>query len=195
MRASIFIDGAYYTKLQHLYATFFDFGKFVAETLRATKLEEIAHIFYYDCLPLPTPELQDRTAKKLRYFDFLRTQPGTIVREGRLALRTTDDGQRIVVQKRVDLLLGLDIAEECSKRVINSIVLVSGDEDFIPAIEFASKRGVATYLLHPTDSTLFSGRLWAACDSRTIITKEFVEKAKRSSIQNSSQVENHSEPI
>jgi uncharacterized LabA/DUF88 family protein len=51
-------------------------------------------------------------------------------------------------QKKVDIKIGLDIASLASKRIVEKIVLITGDSDFVPAMKTARKEGVMVYLLH-----------------------------------------------
>lgn len=51
-------------------------------------------------------------------------------------------------QKEVDIKIGLDIAWLASKRIVDKIVLVTGDSDFVPAMKFARKEGLMVYLMH-----------------------------------------------
>jgi uncharacterized LabA/DUF88 family protein len=51
-------------------------------------------------------------------------------------------------QKKVDIKIGLDMAWLASKRIIEKIVLVTSDSDFVPAMKMARKEGVMIYLLH-----------------------------------------------
>ncbi len=51
-----------------------------------------------------------------------------------------------ITQKQVDMKIGLDIAWLASKKIVDRIVLVTGDADFIPAIKFARKEGLIVYL-------------------------------------------------
>lgn len=57
-------------------------------------------------------------------------------------------------QKRVDIKIGLDIAWLSSKRLVDRVVLVTGDADFIPAMKFARREGVQVVLV-----TVEKGRL------------------------------------
>ncbi len=50
------------------------------------------------------------------------------------------------VQKGVDLRIGLDIARLALGRLVNEIVLVTGDCDFIPAMKFARREGIRVFL-------------------------------------------------
>lgn len=50
-------------------------------------------------------------------------------------------------QKRVDMKIGLDIAWLASKSIVDRIILVTGDADFIPAMKFARREGVQVVLV------------------------------------------------
>lgn len=49
-------------------------------------------------------------------------------------------------QKGVDLRIGLDIALISLKRIVDIIVLVTGDSDFVPVMKFARTEGIKVYL-------------------------------------------------
>lgn len=51
-------------------------------------------------------------------------------------------------QKKVDIKIGLDMAWLSSKRIVEKIVLITSDSDFVPAMKTARKEGVMIYLLH-----------------------------------------------
>lgn len=66
-------------------------------------------------------------------------------------------------QKRVDMNIGLDVAWLASKGIIDRIILVSADTDFIPAMEFARREGVQVVIV-PMDSSTLSKSLRANAD-------------------------------
>ena len=49
-------------------------------------------------------------------------------------------------QKGVDMRIGLDIAALSLKRLVSSVVLVTGDSDMVPAMRFARREGLRVYL-------------------------------------------------
>lgn len=49
-------------------------------------------------------------------------------------------------QKGVDMRVGLDIARLALKETVRSIVVVTGDSDFVPAFKFARREGVKVIL-------------------------------------------------
>lgn len=51
-------------------------------------------------------------------------------------------------QKGVDMRIGLDIAWLAMKRIVDVLVLVAGDSDFVPAMKFARKEGLRVYLVN-----------------------------------------------
>ncbi len=84
---------------------------------------------------------------------------GTIVMKGwklgRSALRALSASPRPIAgrdlvpdmnQKGVDMRIGLDIAWLSLKRIVDAVVLVTGDSDFVPAMKFARKEGIRVYL-------------------------------------------------
>jgi uncharacterized LabA/DUF88 family protein len=59
-----------------------------------------------------------------------------------------DDIELPLRQKGVDMRIGLDIASMTLKRQVDTIVLVTGDSDFIPAAKIARREGVE-FILDP----------------------------------------------
>ncbi len=49
-------------------------------------------------------------------------------------------------QKGVDMRIGLDIASLAYKRLVDQIILISGDSDFIPAAKLARREGLDVIL-------------------------------------------------
>lgn len=60
---------------------------------------------------------------------------------------TADDFEPDFTQKEVDIKIGLDVAWLSSKRIVDKIILVTGDTDFIPAMKFARKEGVQVVMI------------------------------------------------
>jgi len=49
-------------------------------------------------------------------------------------------------QKSVDLKIGLDVAWLASNNIVDKIILVTGDSDFVPAMKFARREGMQVVL-------------------------------------------------
>jgi len=63
---------------------------------------------------------------------------------GKLSLQTLTESDFEIdfVQKGVDMRIGLDIASLSHKRLVDQIVLISGDSDFVPAAKHARREGI-----------------------------------------------------
>ncbi len=57
-----------------------------------------------------------------------------------------EDLQMDLQQKGVDLRIGLDIAKLALQQLVDSVVIASGDSDLLPALRFARREGLRTYL-------------------------------------------------
>ncbi len=53
-----------------------------------------------------------------------------------------------LIQKRVDIKIGLDIASMSLKKQVDQIILISGDSDFVPAAKLARREGI-DFILDP----------------------------------------------
>ncbi len=142
---------------------------------------DVIRIYYYHCLPYqdhpPTSEQSERFGRMQRFFRALQRTPRFEVRQGRLAYRgLNNEGNPIFEQKRIDLLLGIDLVLHSVRRSIDEAFLIAGDSDFIPAIRVAKSEGVVVYLVHganPHDDLLDE------VDERIEITAELVSGAIR----------------
>lgn len=72
-------------------------------------------------------------------------------------------------QKRVDMKIGLDVAWLASKRIVDRIILVAGDSDFVPAMKFARREGVQVILVPMQSRYVKSDLRVHADDVREII--------------------------
>lgn len=49
-------------------------------------------------------------------------------------------------QKGVDMRLGIDLVQLATKRLVDQVVLIAGDSDFVPAVKIARREGVKIIL-------------------------------------------------
>ena len=192
-RLGIFVDGAYMDKLAEAdFSTWVDYGKLAdhitTEVARQSQEPiDLLRTYYYNSLPYqgdpPTDDEARRVSQKRRFFNALERLPQFQVREGWLILQGTDqDGSRIFQQKRVDMMLGLDLASLAFERQITHAAVVAGDSDFLPAVNFAKDRGVVVWLFHGSRrsrQTGYSNELWTAVDNRYEIKRDFMERVER----------------
>lgn len=146
---------------------------------------ELFRIYYYDCNPFrgkitnpitgveidysknPNTQLQQAVIDQLEQKDNFAVRRGQILPPEDWLLKSPDEGNLEldsvagkltpnINQKQVDMKIGLDIAWLASNKIVDRIVLVAGDTDFIPAMKFARKEGLLIYLnpirqdVHPT---------------------------------------------
>ena len=111
----------------------------------------------------------DEAVFRLKLFELLRKSPNFAVRLGEvrkerswiikeqvqkdllagrrdIASLTDDDFQPGLRQKAVDMRLGIDIASITLKKQADTLILVTGDSDFVPAAKLARREGVRVIL-------------------------------------------------
>ncbi|MDD9955549.1 MAG: NYN domain-containing protein [Anaerolineaceae bacterium] len=186
-RLAIFIDGGYLSTLAQQADVWVDFEKFphlVRDTVAIGTEEplDISRTYYYDCLPYKsrptTNEENRRYEKKHQFFEWLEELPRYVVRQGQLKYRgLSSEGKKIFEQKGVDLLLGLDFTQLCTKRQITHAAVVTGDSDFLPAIELARSEGIQVWLFYGSQS--FANEIRRAADERVEIDRAFLQRVER----------------
>ena len=150
-RTAIFIDGAYLANVvrDEFRRARIDFQA-LSEAMAGEA--EILRTYYYNCLPYlsisPTQEESERYNAAMRFHDAIRLLSRFEVRLGRLERRVDHNGNARFEQKRVDILLGVDLVQLAAKGHIQEAVIVAGDSDFIPAIAVAKAEGVIVRLFH-----------------------------------------------
>ncbi len=105
-------------------------------------------------------------SKNTQLIDRIENQPDVAVRRGTLVHQGWEIGRAAVsqltagtkdivdasdvipkiLQKGVDMRIGLDIASLALKRLVTLIVVVSGDSDLVPAMKLARREGLRVYL-------------------------------------------------
>ena len=58
-----------------------------------------------------------------------------------------------IQQKGVDMRIGLDIAALAQKGLVDQIILIAGDSDFVPAAKYARREGI-DFILDPMYHTI-----------------------------------------
>jgi uncharacterized LabA/DUF88 family protein len=157
-----------------------DFSK-LAQVMAAP--DELLRTYYYNCLPFqsnpPTDQEKERYAKAHRFTTALKNLPRFEVRLGKLAYRGMDkDNKPIFVQKRVDCMVGVDMALLAGKGKITNVSIFTGDSDLIPAIEAVKREGVLVTLWHGSykHDTAPSRELVEIADERKQLTQEVLTK-------------------
>ena len=65
---------------------------------------------------------------------------------------TEQDQYLNIIQKGVDMKIGIDIASLAYKKLVDQIILISGDSDFVPVAKLARREGI-DFILDPMGMT------------------------------------------
>ena len=175
MKVSIFIDGNnFYFGLKRIYGDSlgkFDFGNFC--NLLSGE-DEIVDIFYYNA------ELdKEKNYKKYRaqkdFFSLLRNIPKFNLILCNLVKRYDGGrGDYYYVLKEDDIHLAVDMVKGAYLEKYDKAVIVSGDGDFVPAIDAVREKGLK--VLNACFSKNSSNKLKGRCDGLIKLKKGLLDK-------------------
>lgn len=125
----------------------------------------------------PTDEEKIKKSNFDKFIFALQRQPRFQVRLGRLAKRYLPDGKIEFEQKKVDILLAVELVQLSVQHQIQRAVLLASDSDFVPAIQIARDAGTIVELYYhippkPHDDLL------QACDDRILINQALINAVK-----------------
>lgn len=174
MKIAVLIDGGHLRAEAQNANKVYDCGCVTAFARSCAAPDEyLFRIFYYDAPPysgslqLPVSGNYKKYNPTNQLLEELEREERFAVRRGSLGFRgwkprniplpggnplTDDDFKPIFEQKGVDMRVGLDIATFAENRSVDRIVLVSGDQDMIPAMKRARIAGLEMVLVqlpHP----------------------------------------------
>lgn len=173
-RCAILIDGAYLDNVQEhdFDSVRVDMG-LLSDAL-AGAMERL-RTYYYHCMPFvgspPTVDEKRRFAAMDRFVSSLKKLPRFQFRQGKLQHIGNE-----FRQKRVDILMAVDLVRMSSAKQIERAVLVTGDSDLVPAIEVARDCGVVVALYYSPNAR--SDELLQACDERFEITSALIDQVR-----------------
>ena len=149
-KSSIFVDGGYLNRIKrklNVYdIDFFELSESICKMLDTRRLRT----YYYNCMPLVrkgNKEDEKRFSKMQSFMTNIKRLPRFEVRLGKL--QNIDGKFR---QKMVDVLMSIDIIDMCFDKQIESVVVIAGDADFVPAIKKAKNYGAIVHLFYHPDS-------------------------------------------
>jgi uncharacterized LabA/DUF88 family protein len=121
---------------------------------------------------LPTDEERRRFSSMDKFVYTLKKLPRFEVKLGRLGCVAGE-----FVQKRVDIALAVDFVRLSSSGAISKAVLVTGDSDFVPAIEASKDLGVLVELFYSPSS--IHDELLSAVDQSFVIDDVLIKQVER----------------
>ncbi|MBE2922057.1 NYN domain-containing protein [Anoxybacillus flavithermus] len=185
-RIALFIDGGYLDNVLKWHGKAkIDYSKLAAAMANDHLL---LRTYYYHCLsyqsPNPSSEEKEYFSNAQSFFKRLNRLESFTVREGKLAFRGIDDrGFPVFEQKRVDVMLATDLVMHSTKKLITHAALLTGDSDFLPALQIAQSEGahITLYYSDESDDIRPHDELLDIVDDRRLINKDFIHSIKRGS--------------
>jgi len=188
-KAVILIDGAYLEMLlikEHDRAQV-DYNKLTLALIKRVSRYIGTHVdllrtYYYHALPWapaePNEEEAERVYKKRGFFHRLEYLPRFEVRLGRTQRVLTEDGAMSFEQRGVDVQLVADMVNLAARGIVEHIVLVAPDSDFVPAVRMVKDLGVVVHLVHGSNLSA-SADMRMTCDERIELDADFVYDVRR----------------
>lgn len=182
--AILLIDGEYLKKAWNYYVSSkvkqnenlkLDFKNLVKKIIEAID-EEIAILrtYYYAAPPFDdgTEKYKklksnfDKFIKSLEMINFFEVKLGR-------TQKISNGDKMIFTQKGVDVQLAIDLIKWGLNDKVSVLILITGDSDFIPAINYVKDQGKHVYVLTSEDSKTYNENLIHRCDSHIIMNKDF----------------------
>ncbi len=177
MRVAIFIDGNnFYFSLRRIYGKDkslkkFDFNKF-SKFLK--KPQELLKINYYNALLDKTHNPKKFSSQK-EFFSNLRKIPKfNLVLCTLLKRNIKGTNKKYYIIKEDDIHMAVDVVEGACKKRFDKVFLVSGDGDFVPAVNSAKRNGVEIINVFFKETS--SRKLKNYCDDSIELNKEILDK-------------------
>lgn len=199
-KIAVYIDGGYTDAISDKLGIEINYEKFVVDICSKTK-GELLRAYYYNCLPYkndanPNPRDTERYSAKQAFLTAINRLPSFEVKKGRL------DRHQFVCkkckqkslftcplckhadyqykQKLIDNLITVDIVSHSWRGLVDKIVLVAGDADFVPAIKEAKDAGVITHLYYasPNLGSFSHDEIKDVFDNRFEMTADYLKKFK-----------------
>lgn len=152
LRAAIFIDGGYIQsqiKQKNFEIDYEELADYFLDPLREEVPLDLLRCYYYYCPPYMSQEPTEGELKRMEihesFVEDIESLNRWSMRLGKLQKRY--EGKReFFEQKRVDVLLSVDMVRHSAAGHIQHAILVAGDSDFVPAVEAAKEHGVTVSL-------------------------------------------------
>jgi uncharacterized LabA/DUF88 family protein len=194
MRAAIFIDGGYVLKTfqeAKINPDYSRMAEYLLAPLRKQIPIDLLRCYFYYCPPwmsqTPTEDELRRMSVHEKFVDDIESIDRWQIRLGKLEKRREGD-RDVFNQKRVDVMLSVDMVRHAAAGHIQHAVLVAGDSDFIPAVNAAKDHGATITLVCARDRSAHKDLLKVADEVLYFDWKKFpVVKAAISAPQQQTQ--------
>jgi len=185
LRAAIFIDGGYFFNHLRGEGGTLDYdrlGQYLLAPLRKNNLPvDLLRAYFYYCAPWmsekPDPDELRRMDSHRSLVDEIERTNRWQVRLGKLEKRW-DGNKEYFEQKRVDVLLSVDMVRHAAAGHIQHAIVIAGDSDFIPAIAAAKESGVTVSLWGGPAKTVHKDLAWLVDEIRPFDWSDFMRKGE-----------------
>jgi len=182
VRAAIFIDGAYLLsnmKKNNIEPKYGELPDYLLKPLRKAVPLDLLRCYFYYCPPWMSPEPTDSERRRMdeheAFMKEITSLPRWGIRLGKLQ-RRREGNREYFEQKRVDVLLSVDMVRHSAAGHIQHAIVLAGDSDFIPAIEATKESGATVTLWYGDDNTIHKDLLSLADITHQIDWKKFPGK-------------------
>jgi len=170
-RVCIFIDGSnfYHCSRKDFGDVNVDLQKLVE--MLCGKNRNLIRTYYYNA-PLDMSHDKERYSRQQQFFDKLRNIPNFKVILVRLQKRSFE-GKTHYVVKGDDIHMAVDMVMLSKNNSYDTAILVSGDGDFVPAVQ-----AVQSFGKHVENAYFKSGHSWhlrQTCDSSKLMDRNFIQ--------------------
>ncbi len=179
MRAAIFIDGGYlisWAKKHGITLKYEDLADYLLKPLRKSVPLDLMRCYFYYCAPWMSPEPTDSEKRRMVEHDQFMEELSKIdrwsVRLGKLQKRR-DGYKEYFEQKRVDVLLSVDMVRHAAAGHIQHAIVVAGDSDFIPALDAVKESGATVTLWYGEANTIHKDLLALADITHILEIRKF----------------------
>jgi len=159
-RVAVFVDGAnFYNRLRECsWPTQVDIGR---SAVRLAGHRKLVGVWYYN-VPPPAERPPSQIRRQEAYYARVREHPLVTFTLGYLQRRVVD-GAPLYEEKGVDVALVVDMLTGAFEDLYDTVILVSSDGDFKPAVEAVRRYGKRVEYLYFGGSRR-SSALMQACD-------------------------------
>ncbi|MDI2091580.1 NYN domain-containing protein [Commensalibacter oyaizuii] len=176
-RCAIFLDAGYieYITRQEFSNIQINYTKLVKEI---SQNNTVFRTFYYNCLPYldfsSSEDEKNLYEGKMNFFEALKFLPRFEVRLGALSRYEDADTTSLSFhQKRVDILMVVDMMHLALTKQVDHIIITTGDGDLVPAINALKQAGILVTLWHGSlrGKASPNRELFQICDERHEFSK------------------------
>ncbi len=134
-----------------------DLTEYLMKPLRKSISLDLLRCYFYYCPPWMSPEPTEREIARMDEHEAFMNKISALERWAiRLGVlkRNWDGYKEYFEQKRVDVLLSVDMVRHAAAGHIQHVIVVAGDSDFIPAIEAVKESGATVTLWYGDENTV-----------------------------------------